>query len=840
MSNDCELIIRMESDWRVGLGAGGEGGADRQVLRDHDGLPYLPAKTVTGLWRDGCEMVAQALDDIANRACGDDDDDKQIGWRGAVADIFGAQPPDWGDVAQKLNAHAASPARLSVRPARFSPELCAAVAHKPALRAAFCFLQPGVKIDSDSGRAQDNHLYFSETARAGAELTAKLELGEGLGEKHLALLWAGAKAVRRIGGDRRRGKGRCRLELRGAVWDDPSKRWRDLLDPENPPERLIQHTPKHPDDRPADDDERCPEATAQAGGWQALDYRLEANTPLVAVQTVAGNVVKSLDYVPGTMLLGHLGQALRAATGQDPDKGDMAVRRWIADGRVALTNAYPEVDGQPSLPAPMAFERPKEDAADCAITVRNSLLASSGDAGKQGEDGGTPGEKVKQYKALRGGYVAQGDASATLYHQPSLGLNMHNTIKDEKQRPSQQVGGLYAYQHIRAGARLRGQIRLAPELAYIATDQTKRQKLREALNKSIRVGRSKKDDYGQAQFTLLDDAPSEALGGRAAPNESADGKLVVWLLSDLLARDELLAFGGHPDGLAKALEAELGVTLELDEAEKTPSCRGRHQRRDGFQVNWGLPAPSLVGLAAGSCFRFKVTKGKCLPEALQRLAMSGLGARRAEGFGQVALNPSFLRDDPPQLKRWEKAGAAGESPDEASTPLAKNDRDDKEFAYLRQAEEAAWRAAVNRAALAVAYQLAVAYREELLGESRPAKGVLGDLRAHLVAGADDDSLDLLYSWLDHAKDKQLKALGKLREKLCGYCQNDGQIWDDLGLVDKDLGDDALEKITATAGGVNELKKQLGPWAVRATLLCICRVLQGREDASKAQNKGGGR
>ncbi|ADK84720.1 protein of unknown function DUF324 [Desulfarculus baarsii DSM 2075] len=827
MNNDCKLIIRMDSDWRVGLGAGGEGGADRQVLRDHDGLPYLPAKTVTGLWRDGCEMVAQALDDIANRACGDDDD-KQTGWRGAVADIFGAQPPDWGDVAQELDAQAASPARLSVRPARFSPELCAAVAHKPALRAAFCFLQPGVKIDSDSGRAQDNHLYFSETARAGAELTAKLELGEGLGEKHLALLWAGAKAVRRIGGDRRRGKGRCRLELRGAVWDDPSKRWRDLLDPENPPERLIQHTPKHPDDRPADDDERCPEATAQAGGWQALDYRLEANTPLVAVQTVAGNVVKSLDYVPGTMLLGHLGQALRAATGQDPDKGDMAVRRWIADGRVALTNAYPEVDGQPSLPAPMAFERPTEDAADCAITVRNSLLASSGDAGARGEDGGTPGDVVKQYKALRGGYVAQDDAGETFYHQPSLGLNMHNTIEDQRQRPSQQVGGLYAYQHIRAGARLRGQIRLAPELADIATDQTKRQKLREALNKSIRVGRSKKDDYGQAQFTLLDDAPSEAVVGLGAPNESADGKLVVWLLSDLLARDELLAFGGHPDGLAKALEAELGVTLELDEAEKTPSCRGRHQRRDGFQVNWGLPAPSLVGLAAGSCFRFKKVEGQWRPEDLQRLAMSGLGARRAEGFGQVALNPSFLRDAPPQLKRGEKADAAGGSPDEASSPLAKNDRDDKEFAYLRQAEEAAWRAAVNRAALAVAYQ------KKPLGECWPTKGVLGDLRAHLVAGADDKPLKRLYLWLNH-EGKEPKLPDGVLKKLRGYRQNDGPIWGDLG-----LGDDALEKITATAGGVNELKKQLGPWAVRATLLCICRVLQGREDASKAQNKGGAR
>ena len=51
------LKISMESDWHVGAGAG-RGEIDRVVQRDTDDLPYIPAKTLTGILRDGCEQVA--------------------------------------------------------------------------------------------------------------------------------------------------------------------------------------------------------------------------------------------------------------------------------------------------------------------------------------------------------------------------------------------------------------------------------------------------------------------------------------------------------------------------------------------------------------------------------------------------------------------------------------------------------------------------------------------------------------------------------------------------------------------------------------------------------------
>jgi CRISPR-associated protein Csx10 len=51
----------MLSDWIVGTGEGRVGDVDATVRRDSDGLPFIPAKTLTGIWRDACEQVGAWL-----------------------------------------------------------------------------------------------------------------------------------------------------------------------------------------------------------------------------------------------------------------------------------------------------------------------------------------------------------------------------------------------------------------------------------------------------------------------------------------------------------------------------------------------------------------------------------------------------------------------------------------------------------------------------------------------------------------------------------------------------------------------------------------------------------
>ena len=57
------LKIEFQSDWHIGSGAGIPGSVDRQVLRDSQGFPYIPGKTLTGILRDAAEFVAEIRGD---------------------------------------------------------------------------------------------------------------------------------------------------------------------------------------------------------------------------------------------------------------------------------------------------------------------------------------------------------------------------------------------------------------------------------------------------------------------------------------------------------------------------------------------------------------------------------------------------------------------------------------------------------------------------------------------------------------------------------------------------------------------------------------------------------
>jgi CRISPR-associated protein Csx10 len=69
---------------------------------------------------------------------------------------------------------------------------------------------------------------------------------------------------------------------------------------------------------------------------------------------------------------------------------------------------------------------------------------------------------------------------------------------------------------------------------------------------------------------------------------------------------------------------------------------GDVRRHDPWHRRWGLPRNSLLGLEAGSCLQFDVAGGHLDPQAVARVEMSGIGSRRAEGFGQILLGDPLL------------------------------------------------------------------------------------------------------------------------------------------------------------------------------------------------------
>ena len=96
------LRLTFDSDWHVGSGAGIPGSVDRQVLRDEEGFPYVPGKTLTGVLRDAAEWIADVRDadtrDAAEQVAGAQGaaEKKDQRWKKALIGLFGEQPESHG------------------------------------------------------------------------------------------------------------------------------------------------------------------------------------------------------------------------------------------------------------------------------------------------------------------------------------------------------------------------------------------------------------------------------------------------------------------------------------------------------------------------------------------------------------------------------------------------------------------------------------------------------------------------------------------------------------------------------------------------------------------------
>ena len=87
------LCLTFYSDWHVGSGAGIPGSVDRQVLRDEEGFPYVPGKTLTGILRDAAEWIADTRD-AAEQVAGAQGaaEKKDQRWKKVLIGLFGEQP----------------------------------------------------------------------------------------------------------------------------------------------------------------------------------------------------------------------------------------------------------------------------------------------------------------------------------------------------------------------------------------------------------------------------------------------------------------------------------------------------------------------------------------------------------------------------------------------------------------------------------------------------------------------------------------------------------------------------------------------------------------------------
>lgn len=785
----------MTSDWHISSGTGRDE-IDSEVQRDADHLPYIPAKTLTGILRDGCEQIVLALDNGNERGK----------WHNWINFLFGDQPT----LAQDCIEMEPRPAFLSIRSAYLCKELKNALKARSKLKDAVAFIKPGVAIDYETGSAKPDFLRFEEVVRMDAVLTSENcsldfdsypNITSDQKKIAFALLIAGAKMVERLGGKRRRGNGTCQIRI---VDDSKTNEWLKYLKENH--DREVSDLPQWEKQKLSSNSQFF-EADST---WFTIPLTVETKSPIVLPKRTVGNVVECLDYIPGRYFLGHLHKVLG---------NHINVSEAIARGDLIITNATIEIDSIAGRPTPFClFGEKLEGGLNKGQKVYNRFQES--------ESKDDDKDKEIQTKSERSGYVGKFDGEKLPeYKTVKLEVNTHNTIDDEFQRPSPATGGaVYSYQAIPAQTTLKAELRLPQNVKeYLDSNLTD---WLQNLSRDIRLGQSKKDQYGLIHITV--DRPRLFTISNHVSN---DNLLYVWFLSDVLLRDNCLRATTDPDIFTRGLERELGLkkdSLKVRDNNKLLSLMMRSRRTESWQVRWGLPRPSMLGWQAGSCVVYTITGEKPNPKKLAELEAKGIGDRRVEGYGQICFNDQLLTEKLSHLKREESESRPNLSELQAIL------ESDSSFEYARIIETAAWREAIENKALTIASD--PKKREEILGikidedKSHPSMSQLGGIRSNLRNLQSNSDIVSMEIWIKSLKEKRTKNWERTNNGLykieCLVTKID-LIWQHLDLD--------LENLTITVNGVDQLQRKLWAESVRTLVDAIIRAhkrdLENQEEAT---------
>jgi CRISPR-associated protein Csx10 len=672
--------------------------------------------------RDGLELLCSGL--------GDD-------WAGWVDYILGNQP----NLPSSSPDKRPSDSLVEIRPARIPDKLRSVLGKDERLKQALTFIKPGIEVDEASGTAKKRHLRFYEMSRAGMILASECTIHSDSTTAQ-ALLVAAAKLVDRIGGKRRRGAGRCVLSANNILAEDAAVQHLEECVKSGdckPPASNSSH--KHAELKivsPNTDDapDKMPE-------WNSVEYRIELESPVSLTTATLGNVAKSLDFIPGTYLLGHIRNKLGQGALETIVRGDMRV-----------LPATIEIDDKRGLPVPRLLEMEKSPKDRNKVKTYNSLIADL--------------SKESQTKPLREGFVANLDSEEIVHANVPMTISAHNSIDDRRQRPTSEIGGIFFREAIQARTILRGEIRWKSSTGIDFTELAK-------LNGSIRIGASKKDDYGDARFVLLAKTDSVESQGNIKRKEIKIGdSLTVYCSTDVLLRDERLRFTSSLDAFAADIETSIGRSNLIQPIDGGSAIATR--RIESWQIRWGFPRPSLVSIAGGSVIRFKALQNVSADE-LDLIELCGVGERKGEGYGHIMVNPVGLSLDELEYRRWESSTVQDviKGTGELSSDLKGFVNMVYKSAFRKELSSAAQKAAAN-----------ANFRKDVFGfdsaTNSPPMSQIGNLRAILSSVRKFDDATKVTNWLtsvEASKSRSKVWTETKRKKLKDLFSAEEDIWGKL-------------------------------------------------------------
>ena len=333
---------------------------------------------------------------------------------------------------------------------------------------------------------------------------------------------------------------------------------------------------------------------------RCIRYVLHTDLPLIVTKlsSSSGNGYETRNYIPGSVIRGFV---IGKLAHENPD--------WFRENKETLLsestrflNAFPTPSERPAIPSLMGFYEDKAESAFESVVIDGKV---------------TPGLK----RAKIGSFCAPEGKVLKYWSTETDGY----TRIDRSRKDDEDNTLMFQTRHISAGQDFTGYILLdSPELA---------ETLSAVFTSEIWIGADRYEGFGKCSLKVLEAAEEPACFGYGyGEQDRPDPVLYMTLLSPTCMLDD----NGEPCGLNLAdLAKTLGVREIL--AEKL-LCSTSVSEYGAYNRRWACREPAVRMYDSGSVFKL-VCDSAPSAEALRTLQRSGIGIRRAEGFGQVL----FLR-----------------------------------------------------------------------------------------------------------------------------------------------------------------------------------------------------
>ncbi|MBU0511277.1 MAG: hypothetical protein KJ638_06185 [Chloroflexi bacterium] len=339
---------------------------------------------------------------------------------------------------------------------------------------------------------------------------------------------------------------------------------------------------------------------------KALTFHIRLLEPMLVAQADSGeeNSAISLPFIPGSALRGAL-IARYLQSHVSPDlAGDQDAQRLFFNGDVCFLNAYPWRENARLLPRPMSWYTEKEQLEMDNAEIWDMAVDPN------------PDPEPRQPKAPKGEFCHLTGSDVPLY-APHRQVNVHIALQDPNRRDDRNT--VFRYDALAEGEVFAGVI-LGDDKADLKTIQDL------FAPDEIHIGRAHTAGYGRAKIeadTIVDD------WDEYLPDEDEVSPLIITLLSDTILRGEDGQIGGSSP-------AVLAQAIGLPQDTKPLRTYYRQKLVAGFNRKWSLPLVQSWGIEAGSVFVYEVNSA-IDSEIIRTCVERGIGERRAEGFGRVAV-----------------------------------------------------------------------------------------------------------------------------------------------------------------------------------------------------------